>query len=130
MASCVKLLAVPGPPPGPWDARAWPAENKAIITGAKAKFDSLGIFRDDAMTISCDGNFQKIRTTAYAGFENVVVPNRLAVRARSGGAGTGKRWCAAVSYAGAPEGVAWPMRQRCAVPYIRLRHSHSTGPNR
>src|ERR1700720_842956 len=54
MASCVKLLAVPGPPPGPWDARAWPAENKAIPTGAAAKGDIQGIFRDDAMTISCD----------------------------------------------------------------------------
>ena len=54
MASCVKLLAVPGPPPGPWDARAWPAENKAIPAGATAKRDIQGIFRDDAMTISCD----------------------------------------------------------------------------
>jgi hypothetical protein len=90
MASCVKLLAVPGPPPGPWDARPWPAENKAIPAGAKAKRDIQGIFRDDAMTISCDEKRQKIRTTAYAGFRNVVMPIRSAITAEPGGAGKGK----------------------------------------
>jgi hypothetical protein len=79
MATCVKPLAVPGPPPGPCDARAWPAENKAIPAGAKAKRDIEGVFRDAAMTISCDGKFQKIRPTAYAGFKNVIMSNRSAL---------------------------------------------------
>jgi hypothetical protein len=44
------------------------------------------------MTISCDGKFQKIRTTVYAGFENVVVPNRSVARAEPRGAEKGKGW--------------------------------------
>jgi hypothetical protein len=56
IASWVKLLAVPGPPPGPWDARAGLANNEAasIDVAAKAKADIRSIFRDDVMTISCD----------------------------------------------------------------------------
>jgi hypothetical protein len=60
IASWVKLLAVPGPPPGPWDAKAGLADSKAVIAGAAAKASCKipglfrGIFRDDAMTISCD----------------------------------------------------------------------------
>ena len=56
MASCVKPLAAPGPPPGPWDAKAALAHNRqAAANGvAKAACDIRGIFRDDVTTISCD----------------------------------------------------------------------------
>jgi len=61
IASCVKLLAVPGPPPGPWDAKAAFANKQVAANGAaKAACDIRGNFRDDAilrddvMTISCD----------------------------------------------------------------------------
>jgi hypothetical protein len=56
MASCVKLLAVPGPPPGPWDAKAALTHNKlaTVEVAAKVKCDIRGILRDNAMTISCD----------------------------------------------------------------------------
>jgi len=62
IASCVKLLAVPGPPPGPWDAKAASAHNKQAAANGVAKaagdirgnFRDDAILRDDAMTISCD----------------------------------------------------------------------------
>lgn len=54
MASCVKLLAVPGPPPGPWDAKAALAHDKlaTVDVAAKAACDIRGIVRDEVMTIS------------------------------------------------------------------------------
>src|ERR1017187_717878 len=71
MTSWVKLPAVPGPPPGPCDAKAALAHNRpaAVDVVAKARRDLPSLIRDDAMTISCDEKLQKIRTTAYAGFE-------------------------------------------------------------
>jgi hypothetical protein len=52
MTSCVKWLAVPGPPPGPWDAHAALAESKAAAdVKATAKRDIQRDFRTDAMTI-------------------------------------------------------------------------------
>jgi hypothetical protein len=55
IASWVKLLAVPGPPPGPWDAKAGLADSKAAIAGAaaKASADIGSLVRFDAMIISC-----------------------------------------------------------------------------
>src|ERR1700694_840157 len=52
MASWVKLLAVPGPTPGPWEATAaWAHGNPAAADMmAKTKRD----MRDVAMPISCD----------------------------------------------------------------------------
>jgi hypothetical protein len=52
ITSCVKLLAVPGPPPGPCEAKVAPVHDRqaTIAVAAKAKRD----MRDDAMTISCD----------------------------------------------------------------------------
>jgi hypothetical protein len=56
IASCVKPEAVPGPPPGPWDAKAVSVHIRPIaikvVTIAGADIGSL--FPDDAMTISCD----------------------------------------------------------------------------
>jgi hypothetical protein len=71
MASWVKPLAVPGPPPGPCDAKAASAHAKpaTIDAAAKAKCEIRCLVRDDVMIISWDGKFQKIRATAYAGFE-------------------------------------------------------------
>jgi phosphoribosylaminoimidazole-succinocarboxamide synthase len=66
----VKPLAVPGPPPGPCEAKAALADNAVTTAEAKASCDTSCLVRDDAMTISCDAKFQKIRTTAYSGFEN------------------------------------------------------------
>ena len=56
IASCVKLLAVPGPPPGPCEAKAALAHNKTATTdeAANAKRDIRHPIKDDAMTISCD----------------------------------------------------------------------------
>jgi len=62
IASWVKLLAAPGPPPGPWDAKAAFAHNKQAMANGVAKaagdirgnFRDEAILRDDAMTISCD----------------------------------------------------------------------------
>jgi hypothetical protein len=53
ITSCVKRLAVPGPPPGPWEARTAPVESKvaAGITPT-AKGNLRRRFRDEAMTIS------------------------------------------------------------------------------
>jgi hypothetical protein len=61
MASCVKLLAVPGPPPGPCDAKATPAHDKpaTVAAAAEAKRDIRCLVRDDAMTISCDEKFSE-----------------------------------------------------------------------
>ena len=56
IASCVKLLAVPGPAPGPCEAKAALAHNKPATTdeAAKANRDSRCVMKYDAMTISCD----------------------------------------------------------------------------
>jgi hypothetical protein len=55
MASWVKGLAVPSPPPGPCDANAAPADNEASVRVAvKAKRDIRCRVRDDVMTISRD----------------------------------------------------------------------------
>jgi hypothetical protein len=56
MASCVKLLAVPGPPPGPCEAKAALAANKpaAVDEVTNATRDIRCIRRNHAMTISCD----------------------------------------------------------------------------
>jgi len=55
MANCVKLLAVPGPPPGPCEAKAAPAHDKqtTVAVAAEAKRDIRCLMRDDAMIISC-----------------------------------------------------------------------------
>jgi hypothetical protein len=55
IANCVKLLAVPGPTPGPCEAKAAFAHNKPATAdiAAKAKRDIRCLMRDDAMTISC-----------------------------------------------------------------------------
>ena len=37
IANWVKLLAVPGPPPGPWEAKAGVTDKTAAIAGAMAK---------------------------------------------------------------------------------------------
>jgi hypothetical protein len=58
----VELLALPGPPPGPWDANAALAHNKQAAANGVTKaardirgnFRDDAILRDDAMTISCD----------------------------------------------------------------------------
>jgi hypothetical protein len=70
MANCVKPLAVPGPPPGPCEAKAAFAHSVAVTIDAAvaAMRDKRCLVRDDVMIISCD-KLQKIRTTAYAGFE-------------------------------------------------------------
>jgi hypothetical protein len=55
IASWVKLLAVPGPPPGPWDAKAAPAQSEARTVDAVAKA-SGGMrrpVRDNVIAISC-----------------------------------------------------------------------------
>jgi hypothetical protein len=70
MASWVKPLAVPGPPPGPWEAKAADVAGAAMSVAVNARRDIRCIIPDNGMTISRE-NFQKIRTTAYAGFENV-----------------------------------------------------------
>lgn len=64
IASCVKLLAEPGPPPGPWDAKAASAHTSPVATKAAAMAQvCIFLLRDDAMTISCDDKkLQKIRT--------------------------------------------------------------------
>jgi hypothetical protein len=46
------MPAVPGPPPGPCDAKAAVAHSKPVA--AKAKRDIAWLMRDDAMTISRD----------------------------------------------------------------------------
>src|SRR5450755_2218001 len=74
----MKLLAVPRPPPGPWDANAASAHHKAVaIVAAEAMcaVPSLfraslfrGIpFRNDAMTISCDRQVAEDTAAPYAG---------------------------------------------------------------
>jgi hypothetical protein len=68
MTNCVKGLAVPGPPPGPWEASTKLAESKAAAdVTATAKGECH--FRGEAMMISRDEKLQKIRVRAYAGFE-------------------------------------------------------------
>jgi hypothetical protein len=54
----VKLLAVPRPPPGPWDAKASPAHSKlpTVDAATSVHCDIPDIFRNDVMTISCDGS--------------------------------------------------------------------------
>jgi hypothetical protein len=73
MTSCVKWLAVPGPPPGPWEAIAKLAESKAAAdvnaTAVNATAKGECHFRGKAMMISRDEKLQKIRVGAYAGFE-------------------------------------------------------------
>ena len=61
ITSWVKLLAVPGPPPGPCEARAALAGSKTAVTAAVAKAirDIRGVMRDEVMTISCDGTFSE-----------------------------------------------------------------------
>ena len=70
MTSCVKGLAVPGPPPGPCEASTVPAESSAaagITVTAKGNIQRR--FRDEAKTISpMTRCLQKIRVAAYAGF--------------------------------------------------------------
>jgi hypothetical protein len=53
--TCVKLLAVPGPTPGPCEAKAaFAHDNPATADmAAKAKRDIRCLVSDDAMTISC-----------------------------------------------------------------------------
>jgi hypothetical protein len=53
MVSWVKLLAVPRPPPGPWDAKAAPV-HELMRGGITKTARDIQIFRDDAMTISRD----------------------------------------------------------------------------
>src|ERR1700722_6498313 len=84
ITSWMRSLAVPGPPPGPCEARAAPAGSKAAATAAPIR-DIRGVKRDGVMTISCEGRFQKIRTTGYAGFEECLV------KMLSLAAGTGAR---------------------------------------
>src|ERR1700682_3690881 len=73
MTSCVKLLAVPGPPPGPCEAKAGPAHDRqtTIDGAAKAKRDIRCLMRGDAMTISGGEKLSEVRATTCAGFENV-----------------------------------------------------------
>jgi hypothetical protein len=59
IANCVKPLAVPGPPPGPCEAKAAVADNEVTRADAKASCDSPSLVRDDAMTISCDAKFSE-----------------------------------------------------------------------
>jgi hypothetical protein len=72
IAVWVKLVAVPRPPPGPWDARTGLTDSSAMPADAAAiaKREVRCLFRDDAMAISCDDALQKIRRTAYSGFED------------------------------------------------------------
>jgi hypothetical protein len=70
MASWVKPLAVPGPPPGPWEAKAADVAGTAMSVAANARRGIRCIIPANGTTISCE-NFQKIRTKAYSGFENV-----------------------------------------------------------
>jgi hypothetical protein len=71
----VKPLAVPGPPPGPWDAKAALVHNKQAADVAKAARDIRGnfrddaILRDDAMTISCDRKRSEDTDGSLSGFE-------------------------------------------------------------
>jgi hypothetical protein len=67
MMSWVKGLAVPGPPPGPWEASAKLAESKAAAD-VNATANGECHFRGKAMMISRDEKLQKIRIGAYAGF--------------------------------------------------------------
>jgi hypothetical protein len=71
IVSCVKLLAVPGPPPGPCDASAAWAESKTVAADAKesAVRHDRRHFPDEGMKISCNGSSQKIRITVWAGFD-------------------------------------------------------------
>src|SRR5947208_15755031 len=50
IANCVKLLAVPGPTPGPCEAKAAPAHDRQATI---AVADIRCLVRDDAVTISC-----------------------------------------------------------------------------
>jgi len=66
----VKLLAAPGLPPGPCEAKAAVAHN-AVTTAdvaANAKFDTLLATMPWQSPVT--RNFQKTPTTAYSGFEN------------------------------------------------------------
>jgi hypothetical protein len=51
----VKLLAVPGPPPGPCEANAASTPDRPATTSvaAKTNCDIRCLVRGDAMTISC-----------------------------------------------------------------------------
>jgi hypothetical protein len=69
MISCVKGLAVPGPPPGPWEASAALAESMAAAgISESAKGERQPRFTREAMSIS-RVSLQKIRIAAYAGFD-------------------------------------------------------------
>jgi hypothetical protein len=72
MAICVKPLAVPGPPPGPCEAKAVDVASEA------ASMDAVVIARwirclnrNDGMMISCGEKFSEDTATIYAGFENI-----------------------------------------------------------
>jgi hypothetical protein len=56
MAIWVKLPAVPGPPPGPWEATAAPVQSEvaSVDAAARAKADIGSPDRFDAKIISCD----------------------------------------------------------------------------
>jgi len=67
MISCVKWLAVPGPPPGPWEASARLAESKAAgDVNATAKGECH--FRGEAMMISRDEKFAVDTVRTMCGF--------------------------------------------------------------
>jgi hypothetical protein len=61
MASWVKWLAVPGPPPGPCDAKAaWAHSTLATVDAAiKAKRDVRCLALNGTMTIFCDEKFSE-----------------------------------------------------------------------
>jgi hypothetical protein len=60
MTSCVKWLAVPGPPPGPWEASAALVESRAAADiNATAKGELGCRFRDEAMMIFRDEKLQE-----------------------------------------------------------------------
>jgi hypothetical protein len=68
MTSCVKGLAVPGPPPGPWEASAALAQSTAAAGKSEsAKGERQPHFIPEAMSIS-RVSLQTIRIAAYAGF--------------------------------------------------------------
>jgi hypothetical protein len=63
IASWVRGLAVPKPPPGPCDAKAASVDSKTAIAGiaAEAARDIRSLVRKNVMTISCERKLQKIR---------------------------------------------------------------------
>src|ERR1700736_1067412 len=72
IASWVKLLTVPGPPPGPCEAKAALAHNRlaSADVAAKTNCDTRCAVRDDAMAISCNVTLSEDRDDSVGGFEN------------------------------------------------------------